>query len=133
MLRSLSFVKAKTVRTDSKGMRILVVRSSQYRYPRTDEMGSASKNIRVQALEEYIPSFEDVFVELVRPVGESWVTFSAASIRSSSFLRKEIYEILRQPRLVATLVLGPFLILFLFGIGYRAQQRSFMYIDCGAF
>ena len=44
-------------------------------------------------------------------------------IRASSFLRKEIFEILRQPRLVATLVLGPFLILFIFGFGYHAQTR----------
>jgi ABC-2 type transport system permease protein len=42
-------------------------------------------------------------------------------IRTSAFLRKEIYEVLRQPRLIATLVLGPFIILFLFGIGYRNQ------------
>jgi ABC-2 type transport system permease protein len=40
-------------------------------------------------------------------------------IRTSSFLRKEIVEIWRQPRLVLTLVLGPFLILLLFGIGYQ--------------
>lgn len=40
-------------------------------------------------------------------------------IRVSAFLRKEIFEILRQPRLVLTLVLGPFLILLLFGIGFR--------------
>ena len=45
-------------------------------------------------------------------------------IRASSFFRKEIFEILRQPRLVATLVVGPFLILFIFGIGYRAQART---------
>jgi ABC-2 type transport system permease protein len=45
----------------------------------------------------------------------------ASFIRSSAFLRKEIFEILRQPRLVFTLVLGPFLILLLFGIGYRAD------------
>lgn len=42
-------------------------------------------------------------------------------MRISAFLRKEIVEILRQPRLVVTLVLGPFLILLLFGIGYRAN------------
>jgi ABC-2 type transport system permease protein len=47
--------------------------------------------------------------------------FFRGMIRSSSFFRKEIFEILRQPRLVATLVLGPFLILFIFGIGYRDQ------------
>jgi ABC-2 type transport system permease protein len=50
--------------------------------------------------------------------------FFRSLIRASSFLRKEIFEILRQPRLVATLVLGPFLILFIFGIGYRDQSRS---------
>ncbi len=43
--------------------------------------------------------------------------------RISSFFRKEWVEILRQPRLILTLVLGPFLILFLFGIGYRNQAR----------
>ncbi len=49
--------------------------------------------------------------------------FFRGIIRASSFFRKEIFEILRQPRLVATLVLGPFLILFIFGIGYRGQSR----------
>jgi ABC-2 type transport system permease protein len=47
--------------------------------------------------------------------------FFRGIVRSSAFFRKEIFEILRQPRLVATLVLGPFLILFIFGIGYRDQ------------
>jgi ABC-2 type transport system permease protein len=45
-------------------------------------------------------------------------------IRSSAFLRKEIFEILRQPRLIFTLILGPFLILLIFGIGYRNQART---------
>jgi len=44
-------------------------------------------------------------------------------IRVSAFLRKEIFEIMRQPLLVLTLVLGPFLILFFFGIGYRNEAR----------
>jgi ABC-2 type transport system permease protein len=42
-------------------------------------------------------------------------------VRVSAFLRKEIVEILRQPRLLLTLVLGPFLILLLFGLGYTAE------------
>ncbi len=50
--------------------------------------------------------------------------FFRSIIRASSFFRKEIFEILRQPRLVATLVLGPFLILFIFGIGYRDQSPN---------
>jgi len=45
-------------------------------------------------------------------------------IRSSAFFRKEIVEVLRQPRLILALVLGPFLILLLFGIGYRNEARA---------
>ena len=50
--------------------------------------------------------------------------FFRGIIRASAFFRKEIFEILRQPRLVATLVVGPFLILLLFGIGYRPESRT---------
>lgn len=50
--------------------------------------------------------------------------FFRGIIRASSFLRKEIFEVLRQPRLVATLVVGPFLILFIFGIGYRPASST---------
>jgi ABC-2 type transport system permease protein len=45
-------------------------------------------------------------------------------IRSSSFVSKEFTEIVRQPRLIITLVLGPFLIMFLFGLGYPEQNRT---------
>ena len=51
------------------------------------------------------------------------INFFRSIIRSSAFVRKEIYDILRQPRLVVTLVLGPFLILFIFGAGYSNQAR----------
>jgi ABC-2 type transport system permease protein len=44
-------------------------------------------------------------------------------IRTFSFLSKEIVEILRQPSLILTLILGPFLILLLFGIGYSNEAR----------
>lgn len=44
-------------------------------------------------------------------------------IRASSFFRKEIFEVMRQPRLVATLILGPFMVLFIFGVGYHNQAR----------
>lgn len=50
--------------------------------------------------------------------------FFRGIIRASSFFRKEIFEILRQPRLVATLVVGPFFILFIFGIGYRPASST---------
>jgi ABC-2 type transport system permease protein len=45
-------------------------------------------------------------------------------IRILAFVRKEIISILRQPRLVFSLILGPFLILLLFGIGYRDEPRT---------
>jgi ABC-2 type transport system permease protein len=40
-------------------------------------------------------------------------------IRTLAFFRKDVVEVLRQPRLIFTLVLGPFLILMLFGFGFR--------------
>jgi ABC-2 type transport system permease protein len=44
-------------------------------------------------------------------------------IRTSAFVSKELMEILRQTRLLLALVLGPFLILLIFGVGYRNQAR----------
>lgn len=45
-------------------------------------------------------------------------------IRVLAFVRKEIVEALRQPRLVLILILGPFLILLFFGVGYRNIART---------
>jgi len=45
-------------------------------------------------------------------------------IRISSFLGKELTEIFRQPKLILTLVLGPFLIMSLFGLAYPDQSRA---------
>ena len=41
-------------------------------------------------------------------------------VRLLAFFTKEINEVRRQPRLMLVLILGPFLILLLFGIGYQA-------------
>jgi ABC-2 type transport system permease protein len=43
-------------------------------------------------------------------------------IRLSSFLTKEIAEVVRQPRLILSLILGPFLVLLLFGVGYIGDR-----------
>ncbi len=51
--------------------------------------------------------------------------FTSGLIRSMAFVRKELVTVWRQPRLMATLVLGPFLILFLFGLGYRETPEPF--------
>jgi ABC-2 type transport system permease protein len=45
-------------------------------------------------------------------------------IRILSFPQKELTEIFRQPRLILSLVLGPFLIILLFGLGYPDEGRS---------
>lgn len=43
-------------------------------------------------------------------------------IRLFSFFSKEVNEVWRQPRLVLSLLLGPLLILLLFGVGYQGNQ-----------
>ena len=46
-------------------------------------------------------------------------------IRVSSFIGKELRELRRRPGVIATLVLGPLLVMLLFGIGYEGQRRPF--------
>ena len=40
-------------------------------------------------------------------------------VRLTSFIQKELAEVVRQPKLILTLIFGPFLIMLLFGIGYN--------------
>lgn len=42
--------------------------------------------------------------------------------RSGGFFVKEIRDVLRQPRLILTLVVGPFLVLLLLGVGYKQNR-----------
>ena len=42
--------------------------------------------------------------------------------RATAFLRKDLMEVLRQPRMVLMLIIGPFLILLAFGLGYDASR-----------
>ena len=51
-------------------------------------------------------------------VGGPWATV----IQSSAFVRKELAEIVRQPRLILLLIVGPFALLMLFGTGYRSES-----------
>ena len=48
-----------------------------------------------------------------------------------AFAKKEALDVLRQPRLLLALVLGPFLILLLFGLGYRNEVRPYRTILVG--
>src|SRR5665811_1035146 len=42
-------------------------------------------------------------------------------VQLSGFVRKELFEILRQPRLLLVLVVGPFLVLAMFAVGFDQQ------------
>lgn len=46
-------------------------------------------------------------------------------VRVSSFLGKELRETLRRPGVLFTLVLGPFLVMLIFGVGYTGSRRAF--------
>ncbi len=90
-------------------------------------------------MEPYVPSFEDVFVRLVnhaRAMQEEPTMATRSqprtrtsplnrvqrtAVRNVAFTAKELHELLRQPQLLLGLVIGPFLILFLFGAGFKGQ------------
>jgi ABC-2 type transport system permease protein len=50
---------------------------------------------------------------------------------TGAFARAELVSTLRQPRLLLVLVLGPFLVLFLFGLGYEQQLPTLATIVVG--
>jgi ABC-2 type transport system permease protein len=47
---------------------------------------------------------------------------SKRALRLLSFLVKEVLDVLQQPRLVITLIVGPFVILLVFGLGFVGKQ-----------
>ncbi len=46
-------------------------------------------------------------------------------VRTTSFMGKELREVWRRPGVLASLVLGPFLIMLLFGLGYTGARAPF--------
>lgn len=46
-------------------------------------------------------------------------------VRITSFLGKELRETVRRPGILAALVIGPFLIMLIFGLGYTGARRPF--------
>src|SRR5581483_11948561 len=58
---------------------------------------------------------------MFRAIADWFVDLAKGLIRVSSFFFKEIWAALRQPRLIFSVVLGPFLILAAFGVGYKGQ------------
>lgn len=51
--------------------------------------------------------------------------FRSGLVRVLGFVRKELFSVIRQPRLLLTLVVAPFLIVLIFGLGYREDPRPF--------
>ncbi len=49
---------------------------------------------------------------------------SGRLVRTIAFLRKDLLEVLRQPRLILTLLIAPFLILLVFGLGYTPARED---------
>jgi ABC-2 type transport system permease protein len=49
---------------------------------------------------------------------------SGRLVRTLAFYRKDLFEVLRQPRLLLTLVLGPFLILLIIGVGFAPEPPT---------
>jgi ABC-2 type transport system permease protein len=58
---------------------------------------------------------------MLRAIAEPFIAIAQSIVRISSFFFKEIWAAVRQPKLVLSVLLGPFLILAAFGIGYRGQ------------
>ena len=48
-----------------------------------------------------------------------------ALVRVTSFIGKEIREVARRPGMLFSMILGPFLIMFLFGLGYSGFREPF--------
>ena len=44
----------------------------------------------------------------------------------ASFTGKELREVLRRPGVLLSLILGPFLVMFLFGLGYSGYRAPFV-------
>ncbi len=56
--------------------------------------------------------------DIQRSVGQSIV-------RMASFTGKELREVVRRPGVLASLILGPFVIMFIFGLGYSGYREPF--------
>jgi ABC-2 type transport system permease protein len=53
------------------------------------------------------------------------VRLGQSIVRMASFTGKELREVVRRPGALASLILGPFLIMFLFGLGYTGVRPPF--------
>jgi len=58
-------------------------------------------------------------------VGDLLQGLSHSVVRMASFTGKELRELVRRPGVLLSLILGPFLIMFLFGLGYSGYRAPF--------
>lgn len=54
---------------------------------------------------------------------EAWLGLLKSWTRTTSFVSKEVIEVIRRPGALVSLVFGPFLIMGAFGLGYSGQYR----------
>ncbi len=64
---------------------------------------------------------------MFRAIGQAFTALGLGIAKSftrvTSFLFKEVIEVMRRPSILLSLVLGPFVIMALFGVGYSGQRR----------
>jgi ABC-2 type transport system permease protein len=59
----------------------------------------------------------------VGPLGDMFLGLLKSWTRTTAFIAKDVLEVIRRPGALFSLILGPFLIMGLFGIGYSGQYR----------
>src|SRR5919202_2776365 len=59
----------------------------------------------------------------MRVIVDAWLGLLKSWTRVTSFIGKEIIEVVRRPGALFSLIFGPFLIMGLFGLGYSGQYR----------
>jgi ABC-2 type transport system permease protein len=59
----------------------------------------------------------------VRAIADIWLGLLKSWTRTTSFIGKDVLEVVRRPGALFSLIFGPFLIMGLFGIGYSGQYR----------
>jgi ABC-2 type transport system permease protein len=60
---------------------------------------------------------------VVRGIADTWLGLLKSWTRTTAFISKEVIEVVRRPGAIFSLILGPFLIMGLFGLGYSGQYR----------
>src|ERR687885_1467046 len=60
---------------------------------------------------------------VLRAIADAWLGLLKSWTRTTSFISKEVIEVIRRPGALFSLIFGPFLIMGLFGIGYSGQYR----------